>query len=68
MLPTVAEVYTSSSDTWKRAVVPLEPNGGAVDYVYDFHLFATFVGGALNWLIITLQGERVDRDQIIFFI
>ena len=45
----------------------MEPNGGALDYVYDFHLFATFVSGALNWLI-TLQGERVDRDQIIFLI
>ena len=64
---TVAEVYTLSSDSWKRVVVPLEPNGGAVDYVYDVHLFATFVSGALNWLI-TLQGERVDRDQVIFVI
>uniref|UniRef100_A0A7N2LMU9 Uncharacterized protein n=1 Tax=Quercus lobata TaxID=97700 RepID=A0A7N2LMU9_QUELO len=43
VLPTVAVVYTSSSDSWKRVVVPLEPNGGAVDNVYDFHLFATFL-------------------------
>ena len=59
----MAEVYTLSSDSWRRVGISFRPN--VVFSTIESYTCATFVSGALHWVGYISEGEGKFLNQTI---
>ena len=60
-MPDEIEVYTLSSDSWRRVGMPLRAN---VE-VFDNNFQIPLVSGALHWISLVLEGEEEHKGEVI---
>lgn len=63
--PLEAEVYSLSSDSWRRVETSLRPKVGVYDSNINAILGATYVSGAMHWLVYCRELE--DKQSILSF-